>query len=224
MRVCGEDGVCGAEIFGVDVGENGVDLRGSGGEGAIRRLLDLGVDVALKLGDGGFVEDAFSEEMLLETSDGVAKNVGFDLSRGAISALVIGEGVRVGTDDVAVDKGRAAAIAAVLHGISHGLVAGDEVGAVDFGEVEVWEVRDEPGDVAAGGVRFDRGGDGVLVVFNEEDDGEFAVGGGVEGLPELALRGGAFADGDVDDFVIVEGDVFEFAVVAGLLRGGFRMA
>ena len=36
------------------------------------------------------------------------------------------------------------------------------------------------------------------------DDGQLPVRGGVDGLPELALAGGAFADGDVDHLVAVE--------------------
>ncbi len=89
--------------------------------------------------------------------------VGFDLGFGAVGAFVIGEGVRVGADDVAVDERGPSPIAAVLHGFDHGLVAGDGVGAVDLGEVEVGEVGDQPGDVAAGGVGFNRGRDGVLL-------------------------------------------------------------
>ncbi len=82
------------------------------------------------------------------------------------------------------------------------------------------EVGDELGDAAAGGVDLDGHADGVAVVFYAEDDGELLVGGGVERLPELALRRGALADAGEDDFVVVELNVVEGAIVAESV--GFR--
>ena len=69
-------------------------------------------------------------------------------------------------------------------------------------------------DIAAGGLDFDWNGDGVFVVFANEEHGQLAVGGGVHRFPEFALAGGAVAGGDVGDFVAVESYFFEFAVVA----------
>ncbi len=80
-------------------------------------------------------------------------------------------------------------------------------------KVEMGEVGEQVRDVAAGGVDFDGNGDGVAVVFDDEEDGELEVGGDADGFPELALGGGAFADGDVDDFVAVGFDGVELAVV-----------
>ena len=101
---------------------------------------------------------------------GIAQGVGLALGLGAIELVVVGEGVGVGADAVAVDKGRPEAGAAVGHGGLKGEEAGLGVGAVHFGKVEVGEVGHQAGDVAAGRTDFDRGADGVAVVFHAEDD------------------------------------------------------
>ena len=104
-----------------------------------------------------------------------------------------------------------------------GAQAGLGIGAVDLGKVEVGEVGHQAGDVAAGRVHLDRDADGVAVVFDAEDDGQLLVGGGVERLPELALRGGTFAEQVSDDLVAVELDVVEGAVVDGGIRLSRRL-
>ncbi len=152
----------------------------------------------------------------------VAEGVGLALGGAAIELVVVGERVGVGADDVAVDERGALAGAAVRGGGLEGAIAGFGVGAVDFGKVEVGEVGDEARDVAAGRVHFDGHADGVAVVFNAEDDGELLVGGGVERFPELALRGGALAEAGEHDFVAVELDVVEGAVVAVRLSPRLR--
>ena len=101
--------------------------------------------------------------------------------------------------------------------------AGERVGAVDFSEIEIGEASDQRRDVAAGGIDLDRNGDGVAVVFDDEEDGELEIGGGADGFPELAFAGGAIAEGNVDDFVAVEIDFAELAVVARVRLGGFGM-
>ena len=80
--------------------------------------------------------------------------------------------------------------------------------------MEIREPRDQARNVSACGLDFDGDRNGVLVVFNHEDDRQFLVGGGVKGFPEFAFAGGAVAQGNVGDFVAAERDVFEFAVVA----------
>jgi hypothetical protein len=132
-------------------------------------------------------------------------------------------GVCVGADDVAVDERGTFAGAAVGDGLLEGLEAGDGVGAVDFGEMEIGELFEQVRDVAAWSVDFDGDGDSVAVVLDYDEDGEFEVGSDADGFPELALGGGAFADGDVDDFVAVEVDGVELTVVAFALLCGFGM-
>jgi hypothetical protein len=83
----------------------------------------------------------------------------------------------------------------------HGVVRGEEVGAVDLLAEEAGEALGERGNAAAGGLGFAGDADGVAVVFDEEQHGEAFETGGVQGLPEFAFAGGAFAGGDEGDFV-----------------------
>ena len=104
-----------------------------------------------------------------------------------------------------------------------GVEAGDGVGAVDFGKMEIGEIFEQVRDVSAWRVDFDGDGDGVAVVFDDEEDGELEIGGDADGFPELTLGSGAFADGDVNDLVAVEIDGMELAVVAFVLLRGLGM-
>ena len=97
--------------------------------------------------------------------------------------------MRIGANDVAVNKGWTVTGAAVGCGGLKRTQAGYGIGTVDLSEVEVGEVGNEMGDIAARGVDFDRNADGVAVVFNAKNDGQLLVGGGVERFPKLALRG-----------------------------------
>ena len=56
-------------------------------------------------------------------------------------------------------------------------------------------------DAAAGRLHFDRHGDRVAVVLDEEDDRQLAHAGRVQRFPELALARRAVAERDVDDLV-----------------------
>ena len=109
-------------------------------------------------------------------------------------------------------------------GASHGGIAGERVGAVDFSEIEVGEIGDQARDVAAGGVDFDRDGDGVAVVFDDEEDGELALEAVLSGFPEFALLVAPSPSGDVDDLVAVEVDFAELRGSRPGMVGGFGMA
>src|SRR5450432_25468 len=128
--------------------------------------------------------------------------------------------MRIRAGHVAVEEGWALAGTNVVDGAMQGGKAGDDIGAVELVEMEIREAGDEPGDVAAGGLGFDGDGDGVVVVLHADQEREFHEGRGVHGFPELTLAGGAVAEGDVDDFVAVEGYVLEFAIVAVGFAGG----
>ena len=116
---------------------------------------------------------------------------------------------------------RTLAGAAVLDCLDHGAVAGDSVRSVDLGEVEVGKVCDEPGDVAARGVGLDGSGDGIAIVFDDVEDGELCVRGGVERFPEFALAGRTLADRDVGDLIAVKTDVFVGTIIRVVLNRRF---
>ena len=63
---------------------------------------------------------------------------------------------------------------------------------------------DQPRDVAAGGLHFDRHRNRVAVVFDDDQHRRRALAGRVQRLPELAFAGRAFADRHVDDLVGAE--------------------
>src|SRR5580698_1460699 len=114
--------------------------------------------------------------------------------------------------------------AAPCGGLLEGLEAGNDVGSVYLGEVKIWKILNQPGDAAAGGIDLNRNGDGVSIVLNHEDDGQPGIRGGVERFPEFALRCGAFSDGDVGNFIAVEGHIAPGAVIAFVLLRRFGMA
>src|ERR1035441_8756900 len=98
------------------------------------------------------------------------------------------------------------------------------ISAVDFSEIEVWEVSHEARNIATGGVDLDGHTDGVAVVFNAEDDGKFLIGRGVESFPEFALRGGAFTEASENDLIAVKSHIVISAVVAVRLCCSLGMA
>src|ERR1035438_6070071 len=122
-----------------------------------------------------------------------------------------------------MDEGGAVAGAAMLGCAPESGIGDDGIGAVNFFEMEVGESGDQARDVAAGGLHFNRDRDRVLVILNAEDHGQTAVGSGVERLPEFTFAGSAIAERDVGDFVAVELNVFELAVIAFGLGGGVGM-
>src|SRR5436853_7458267 len=121
--------------------------------------------------------------------------------------------MRVRPDDVTVNKCRTTAGTDVRDCFLHRGITGERVGTVNLSEVEIRKVRDEFGNIAARRLHFDRYGDGVAIVFNDEQHGEPARRRRVQRLPEFALTRGAFAAGDVGDFITVENNVFEGGVI-----------
>src|SRR5271156_5274370 len=102
-------------------------------------------------------------------------------------------------------------------------IGGDVVSAVDLSKVEVGEIGNQTRNISARGIDLNRHRDGVAVVFDDKDDRKPFVRGGIERFPELSLRGGTFADGDVDALVAVELDVAPGAVISLMLFGCFGM-
>jgi hypothetical protein len=173
-------------------------------DGLVRGGGHLGLDLGLHGVEAGGVEEAVRQEERLHPRQRVELDVLLPVVLGPVEPVVVGEGVRVGADDVGVDEGRALSLAAVGEGPLQGVVGGEEVAAVDLGEEEAGVPADDLGDRAAGRVHLDRGRDRELVVLDEEEDGEPARRGGVESLPELPFGGRPVADRDDGDLVLRE--------------------
>ena len=105
-------------------------LRQGRGGGGIAGGLHHGVHLGVQLFQGGGVAEALVEQELAEVRDGIARGVLLELARGPVHALVVGERVRVGADDVAVHQGGAASGAGIADGAAHGGVAGQQIAAV----------------------------------------------------------------------------------------------
>ncbi len=121
---------------------------------------------------------------------------------------------------MAMNQRRSASRAAMRSRFLKGTQANHGIVAVDLGKVEVGEVRHQPRNVSARRVHLDGHADRVAVVLNAEDHRQLSIRGGVDRLPELALRSRAFAHASQSHFVAVEVHVAKGAIVALHLRCG----
>src|ERR1019366_10343912 len=97
-------------------------------EGAMGVLQNFVIDLAHHLMQGLLVDDAFLNEESGEGDVGVAGSFFFALVFGLVGFFVVAVGVRIGADDMGVDKRRSMAFAAPGGGGGHGAPGGDEVG------------------------------------------------------------------------------------------------
>ena len=116
-----------------------------------------------------------------------------DLVAVAVDGVVVVARVRKVTLDVELDDARPASHRRELHRGRSRLVRGAHVGAVD-GRAGHGVAAGAQGEALDGHLARERDGDGVLVVLDEEDDGEFVDGGEVHRLVHFALAGGAVAE------------------------------
>ncbi len=123
----------------------------------------------------------------------------------AVLALRVGRRVRVGPGDRGVDERRPGARPHVGDGLLGQGADREVVGAVDGVDGQAGEPGHQLGHRRRGLLgRRDR--DGVAVVGHHEQHRQVLGAGGVEALPELALRRGALAQAHVGDLVAVGGE------------------
>ena len=127
------------------------------------------------------------------------------LFRCFVQALVIGERMRIGADDLRVDERWSPARAGVGQRLLDRGVRGQEIGAVDALDEQVRERGHQFRDVAARGLHFHGHRDRVAVVLDDDDYREPAKAGVVQRLPELTLARGAVSERQVGDLVLLEG-------------------
>ncbi len=125
-------------------------------------------------------------------------------------------------------EGRALARADVRRRLAHRAEAREEVGAVDRIDVHARKAAHEAGDVAARRLHFDRHGDRVAVVFDEEQDGQLLRAGRAHRFPEFAFARRAVAERDVHELVGLEsrlavGDAGNAAEDDARFRGADRL-
>src|SRR5438046_10678841 len=76
--------------------------------------------------------------------------------------------------------------------------------AITLFHVKVRKVLDQPRDVSARGLHFNRNADRVTIVFNEEKNGQLEVRRGIQSLPKLTFAGCSIAERYVGNFVFVK--------------------
>ena len=230
LRALGEDGLRRERVRrGIDVGRVDEVVGGLGGgkrsrEGAVRRLVDLAVDVFVQPLELGLLEDPLGQEELRKEAHRIPLGVAVALLLRAVHRLVVGEGVAVGPDDVGVNERRTLPRAAVLRRVAQRVVGLEEVAPVDLGEEEVRKAAQELRDRAARRVDLDGDRDRVAVVLDQEEDGELQVAGRGEGFPELALGGLPLPARDDDDLVGVEAALLRRARGSGPCASPLRRA
>ncbi len=192
----------------VDEVVGGFGLGQRGGERAVGRLVDLGVDLGVELVEIRLRENPLLEQERREPPQRVPLLVPFALGLRPVHRLVVGERVAVGPDHARVHERRTHPRSAVFGGITQGVVGLQEIRSVGLGHEEIREGPDELRDRAARRIDLDRDRDRVAVVFDEEEDRQLQVRRRGDGLPELALGRLPFAARNVDDLVAVEVALF----------------
>src|SRR5436190_3609836 len=112
--------------------------------------------------------------------------------------------MRIWPNDHRVHERRALSLARVFDGLSHHIMAGDQVATVDLLHEQIGESAHELRDRSAGGVHFDRNRDRVAVVLDEINDGELQVARRVEALPKLPFARLPFAGRAQHDLVFLK--------------------
>ena len=144
-----------------------------------------------------------------------------DLRRAAVPRLVVRGRVGVQPHDAGVDEDGTGPEARPADRLGAGVADREVVAAVELHDLEAGEAGDEVGDRCRGLV-FDRDRDRETVVLDDVDDRQVQLAGGVEALPELALRGRPVAERDVGHLVGVGLDPLQ--AVGGDVPSGLRAA
>ena len=112
--------------------------------------------------------------------------------------------MRIRTNNLGVNKRRASAFAAILDGAFHHRQRLERVGAVAALQIKIGKILDQPRNVAAGSLHFNRNADRITVIFQQEKHRQLQIAGGVERFPKFAFAGSAVAKRNVNHFVFVK--------------------
>ena len=152
--------------------------RGAGlgaASAALGRLGNLAIDVGGDRVDVALGRQPFASRNCAHARDRIAPRFGLALLRRLVQPLVVGQRVRVRPDDLGVHERRLALAPHPLDRLAHRAIAGEEVGAVAAQHLQVRERLDQPRDVAARRLHFDRHRDRVAVVLDEIQDRRLRV-------------------------------------------------
>ena len=113
-----------------------------------------------------------------------------------IKAFVVAEGMRIGPDAVRMHEGGTMAFAAPRRRRAHGAIRGDEIGAVHLDGQQIRKTGQQFRDGSARRLALHGNRDRPAVVFDQEEHRDAVKTGLINGFPEFALAGGAFAGTD----------------------------
>ncbi len=156
----------GIDGFGIEVQQRGPRRGRLVAQGLLRGVVNFLVDFVGDALQHVPIEDALVDQKFGKCEDWVAGRFGFALGWRFVEALVVGERVGIGADDVGVNQRGTAAGPAICGGGAQGAVGGQKIGAVDFLPVQVGKAGDQSGNIAAGGLALDGDGNGVAVVLD----------------------------------------------------------
>src|SRR5512141_1418266 len=112
--------------------------------------------------------------------------------------------MRVGSDHVGMNERRSLSGSRIVDGARHRVVAGEEIAAVNFLDVEIREGANQLRYRSTGSAYLDGNRDRVAVILDEIDDRQLQVGGSIERLPELTFARRSFSSRYEDDLVVVK--------------------
>ena len=192
----------GSTVGRVEIPGGGVGGRLGGGEGAVGGVVHFAIDVRgdrcqLLLG-----RESLAPEERAKQQDRIPLRLGLAFVRRLVKPLVVRQRVRVRTNHLGVDEGRAAALADVGDGVAHHVVAGDDSRCRRRGRPSATgttrpAARDRR---RASALRRERRSRSRCLRRGYRIGSCFEA-RGVERFPELAFARGAFADRHVGDFV-----------------------
>ena len=209
---------------GVDIREghhvvaDGGRIGPGGGQGPAGGRQHRLAGVLLDLGHLVSGQHPALEQRLFHDHQGIVSGLVRQLLRRAVLALGVLRRVGVGPGHGGMDERRAYSGPDLGHDVGGPGAHLEVVAPVETMDVEAAEATDQLRD---GRRRLIRRGDrdGEAVVGHHVEDGEVEAAGGVEAFPELALRGGTLAEGDVGQLVAM-GDTAG-KVAPGDIAAGF---
>src|SRR5262249_2353878 len=96
--------------------------------------------------------------------------------------------------------------------------------SIDFFEMKAGESSYEARNAAARRLRLDRNRNGILVVFDHEDERKASNRNRIHRFPEFAFAGGAVSQRNICDLILLERDILKLPVIPYNFPDGTRMS
>ena len=154
------------EIRRIDPVRDGIQFGQRRYQGPIRRLLNILIDHLLHRMQARFVENAFLKQEAAMPGKRIARHFIGQLRRRTVELFIVRKRVRIGSRHMSVQESRTLPGTDVINRAVQRGEAGNDVRAIKFLKVKSREIRHQLRNVAAGGLRFHRHGNGIVVILN----------------------------------------------------------